>query len=726
MANYQPVDEAELEGSPPPPAAQAPAAPPSGPTQGYEPVNDNDLAPTAPMFQPGFRGPRGGIPNIPAAAAQRFKDSDAFNNIFQTAATRFANGFVNTFSALTVKDQQAMRDAGYGPGDFNSAGGALRWGAHVFGSTFNVLQDGFLALGPGIIEGVGGAAEQASRETGIGDPEMVGHEASGMAEAAMADVGDMHALSMVDAAKAQAKAQAKAPGVYSQAFRVDQTPGGGIVHTPMGRLPDAGAESIAQAQVAADALHLGPEAATLIHQTYLDTGRPPAEVLMDAKANNGGVLSDLVAGKVPQAYITAYHGSPHQFTEFDASKIGTGEGAQSYGHGLYFAENEGVADSYRQKFEPGKADRPEDVARKILDATGGDRAAAVAEAQNRLDSSAKLPSQYQAQDSALKDALELLKGDQPIQAHLYRVQIAANPEHFLDWDKPLSEQSPHVQQALADLGIKPDQTGGQIAESAKLVPGKFNDKAAASAELQKRAIPGIRYLDQGSRASGAGTRNFVVFDPKDVTITHRNGEPVAKAESEQIKSESMGGRAPATGPIPYTPGTSKIGLSIERKAIEQGLTEGFDRTAGYDVKNVEDQKVRTLDLAMNHNDDARAMIRGEQPVPAGVSPTMLIRAMENYAKETKDGQLQYELANSPLTSGTAYAAQEMRMMQERTPDSATAKFQEIQDAQVKQAGGPEQVKARKAAVKQALSEANGVFLPKEQLSIDKFLDSIMC
>jgi hypothetical protein len=41
--------------------------------------------------------------------------------------------------------------------------------------------------------------------------------------------------------------------------------------------------------------------------------------------------------------ITTYHGSPHDFDEFDMSKIGTGEGAQAYGHGLYFAENENVA-----------------------------------------------------------------------------------------------------------------------------------------------------------------------------------------------------------------------------------------------------------------------------------------------------------------------------------------------------------------------------------------------
>jgi hypothetical protein len=49
----------------------------------------------------------------------------------------------------------------------------------------------------------------------------------------------------------------------------------------------------------------------------------------------------------PPPPIVAYHGSPHDFEKFDATKIGTGEGAQAYGHGLYFAESEGVAHSYR-------------------------------------------------------------------------------------------------------------------------------------------------------------------------------------------------------------------------------------------------------------------------------------------------------------------------------------------------------------------------------------------
>jgi hypothetical protein len=59
-------------------------------------------------------------------------------------------------------------------------------------------------------------------------------------------------------------------------------------------------------------------------------------------------LTDLLMGTMPMAGITAFHGSPHKFNKFDMSKIGTGEGAQAYGHGLYFAENPGVAKSYAE------------------------------------------------------------------------------------------------------------------------------------------------------------------------------------------------------------------------------------------------------------------------------------------------------------------------------------------------------------------------------------------
>ena len=67
-----------------------------------------------------------------------------------------------------------------------------------------------------------------------------------------------------------------------------------------------------------------------------------------------GAIADFIPPKLQGTQMTAYHGTPHTFPgtaenplgEFDPTKIGTGEGAQAYGHGLYFAENEDVAKEY--------------------------------------------------------------------------------------------------------------------------------------------------------------------------------------------------------------------------------------------------------------------------------------------------------------------------------------------------------------------------------------------
>lgn len=52
-------------------------------------------------------------------------------------------------------------------------------------------------------------------------------------------------------------------------------------------------------------------------------------------------------------FMTAYHGSPHDFDEFSLNNIGTGEGAQAYGYGLYFAGKRAVAEHYRESLSNG-------------------------------------------------------------------------------------------------------------------------------------------------------------------------------------------------------------------------------------------------------------------------------------------------------------------------------------------------------------------------------------
>ena len=48
-------------------------------------------------------------------------------------------------------------------------------------------------------------------------------------------------------------------------------------------------------------------------------------------------------------YQAAWHGSPHDFDTFDLGAIGTGEGNQAHGWGLYFAKDKKVSDLYRRE-----------------------------------------------------------------------------------------------------------------------------------------------------------------------------------------------------------------------------------------------------------------------------------------------------------------------------------------------------------------------------------------
>ena len=233
--------------------------------------------------------------------------------------------------------------------------------------------------------------------------------------------------------------------------------------------------------------------------------------------------------------ITAYHGSPHDFNEFDTSKIGTGEGAQAYGHGLYFAEHEPVAKGYRDQlsegsthvmFPEGDKDEWGNPMRFHPEELTGHESAAAKAVLNREGNKGQLEwlkkSPIERDDAA--KAMRLIRSGKIEKApagHMYEVHINAHPHHMLDWDKPLSEQSEHVQGALKgylkNLGHK---TGGDFYQG--LVPQFEHKPEQASAWFKSKGIKGIKYLDAGSRGDKAEpTHNYVVFDHNDVHIKRK-------------------------------------------------------------------------------------------------------------------------------------------------------------------------------------------------------------
>lgn len=302
-------------------------------------------------------------------------------------------------------------------------------------------------------------------------------------------------------------------------------------------------------------------------------------------ANGGrpGAATGAALGAIPDTPgIRAYHGSPHDFDRFDLSKIGTGEGAQAYGHGLYFAENEGVARSYRDALTDygGNArwvgSGPEAGRNAALDVFNSPTvltpprsvSEAISVLEDRIahrNSYKSKPGNFEQLQQSDIDALNLLRSnpdnfalDTP--GRMYEVNIKANPDDFLDWDKPLSQQSDKSRKSIEQLIKESTETDAQInakqytrmaaraeqdgklerAAEYRRLASKTPEEYAAEImaenkngsdfvslkrpdDLRRVGLAGIRYFDGESRAAGEGTRNYVVFDDKLIEILRKYG-----------------------------------------------------------------------------------------------------------------------------------------------------------------------------------------------------------
>lgn len=322
----------------------------------------------------------------------------------------------------------------------------------------------------------------------------------------------------------------------------------------------------------------------------------------------GGVIDDIVkmAGKIvsgadepAKTGIRAYQGSPHNFAaerlvrfpdkteqyivgtpdvlpdvpegaeviqdfplgRMRMDKIGTGEGAQAYGHGLYAAEHEPIAKGYRDRLSRNvameKAGTPipwGDYFTEIQSAAQvkgihRDQAYSIAKSISDLMDEGKTaqwiaknyepPTGFEdAWNSALQAASLYKKNKTP--GKVYEVNIAADPNQFLDWDKPLSEQ-PNLMRALGNYDpeyyVDYDEIIDKAMRSLRPVSEPTGEDIyralghpkTATRMLNTMGVPGIRYLDAGSRGVGDGTRNIVVFDDKLISIIRKYGIAGASA-----------------------------------------------------------------------------------------------------------------------------------------------------------------------------------------------------
>lgn len=277
----------------------------------------------------------------------------------------------------------------------------------------------------------------------------------------------------------------------------------------------------------------------------------------------------------------AYHGTPYRgIDKFSTDNIGTGEGNQAFGWGLYFAGKKEVAEWYRDTLSKDAA-----PVRYVVDGVtlfegqhdpADPRAAYVYAVANGAEG-ATLADQYADQGAA--DAfvegvraahVELNKSkisreDSP-GGQLYEVEIPEDSD-MLIFDKPITSQPDKVKQILKDSGLwkelkenlsdyaSPSNTRGKLKGENiyAFLAWKLGSEKAASQRLQELGIPGMKY--PGGTISGVKNvgHNYVIFsgesvektgelyqstplpdtieiDGKERSTTNGNGQPIAQTE----------------------------------------------------------------------------------------------------------------------------------------------------------------------------------------------------
>ena len=266
-------------------------------------------------------------------------------------------------------------------------------------------------------------------------------------------------------------------------------------------------------------------------------------------------------------YQRAYAGSRVDYDRPSLEAIGSGEGHQAHGWGLYYALNRDVAEKYRRSFTAFALDyEGKEIKQKAadiyIDGKKVDNESALGLAisakthrtnkealeyirvlrrmnlkrlnQARSESDEDGVRTYEGILSELQEAEQIIEADKitkPERAgQVHEVDIP-DPPFLLDEDLPIKEQSPFVKEAVKNyFNSRPDdyipvETVDNVAWDGRRLykevvfqmrrEGAENPKKAASETLLKFGIRGITYDGE------ADGKCFVIFDDKDVNVVQK-------------------------------------------------------------------------------------------------------------------------------------------------------------------------------------------------------------
>ncbi len=304
---------------------------------------------------------------------------------------------------------------------------------------------------------------------------------------------------------------------------------------------------------------------------------------------------------------SAYHGTPHKFDKFTLDHIGEGEGAQSFGWGLYFAESKGVADFYRAKLaSPGSGRRVVDAvyvdgiiaselspkeraaAHRFIGVEQADVAGVAEKVISNLRRLAADESSSVAYREALSGEADVLERIAPLVTtetvgEVKAVEIPDSTD-LLDYDKLLGEQPEKVKSALKKLGI--DVGGPRIVETEDgfEVVGLDPAKVRAAGE-EAESLEGIIFDSRGEAEES--------LSDLDLGVT---GEDAYRSLARKLKSEKAASEALRGAGIPGLQYLDQFSRGEERGThnfviwdeeairtrteLEQGFGKGEDAPRG--------------------------------------------------------------------------------------------------------------------------------------------------
>lgn len=261
-----------------------------------------------------------------------------------------------------------------------------------------------------------------------------------------------------------------------------------------------------------------------------------AEGLRDVYTLSKDEISD-------RAYFqSAFAGSRVDYDKPSLEAIGTGEGVQVHGWGLYYALNKNVAERYRKNFvTQGKVydkNNYKDIAMFYYRTFWGNKNAAIKKLQQDINSDIN----DGVSDELSKKALEYIKiatEDELLggKGQVHEVDIPENP-YLLDEQLPVNQQSEHIRKAVRDIMNKyPDDyissenyeagsfgdalTGGSFYKQLMFIAqrngtsDKIEQMKFASKILEENGVKGITY--DGYQDGQC----FVIFNPKDVKVIQK-------------------------------------------------------------------------------------------------------------------------------------------------------------------------------------------------------------